>query len=114
MNKQKIYKCQVTGYKIEYIINNQNHTATCGIIMCDYENMKAFLALLRSSIEQLKSNEGVLYIIQTVSDDEWINYLSGKTSWKIIVSDIKKNYKTHTIQCSIDDYLENYGVGLGL
>lgn len=110
--KQKIYTCPITGYKIEYIINDVDHSAVCGVTICDYENMKAFLALLRSSIDQLKMNENVICIIQTVTHDEWMTYLNGKTSWQVIESNDK--YHTHTIQCAIDDFLENYGVALCL
>ena len=112
MGRQKVYRCQITGYRIEYIINDDEHTALCGIIICDYLNMKAFLALLRSSIDQLKEIEQVVYITQILNQDEWNNYLKGKTSWEIISSDNK--LKIYTLKCSIDDYLENYGIAIGL
>ena len=111
MRKSKVYRCKISGYRIEYIINYNDHIAETVFIMCDYQNMKAFLSLLRLSIDKLKE-EQVTHIIQNITQDEWETYLKGKTSWNIIETDNK--YNIHTIKCSIDDYLENYGVGIGL
>ena len=112
MKRSKVYKCPITAYMVEYYIDNDNEVAETGSFITDYQNMKSFLALLRSSVEQLKRDEGVTHIIQTVGNDEWTTYLKDKTSWQIIKIDPK--YRLCTIKCSIDDYLENYGVAIGL
>ena len=111
MRRTKIYRCQITGYRLEYIIDTDSCAET-GVAITDYHNMRAFVALLRSSIDQLKNNEGIKYIIQHVHDEEWDNFLKGKTSWTIITTDLK--HHIYTIKCDIDDYLENYGVAIGI
>ena len=110
--KQKIYKCDITGYSIEFLIDANDETiAKTGFVLSDYKNMKALLSLLRNSVDQLE-NDGIKYIVQRVDKYEWNRYLEGKTSWEIIKRD--DIYNTYIIKCSITDYLENYGVGIGL
>lgn len=111
MKTQKTYKCQLTGYCVEYLIHPDKTTAETGFVWSDYENIKAWLSLIRHSIDKLKE-EGIQYIIQRIDQQEWINHLKGKTSWEIISTDNK--YNTYVIKCSVDTYLENYGVGIGL
>ena len=111
MKSQKLYKCETTGYVLEYIIYQNNNIAETGFVWSDYKNMKALLSLLRNSIDKLKK-DGIKYIIQRVEQQEWDKYLRDKTSWTIIDTDDK--YNTYIIKCSVDDYLENYGVAIGL
>ncbi|ARF09687.1 hypothetical protein Indivirus_2_66 [Indivirus ILV1] len=111
MNTQVIFECPLTKYQIEYIINNQNQTALFNMVYSDYKNTKAFLSLLRTSIDQLKS-KNIIYIMQCVSVDEWKRYLENKTSWKIENENIIQ--QVCMIKCPVNDFLENYGVGIGL
>jgi len=111
MKKQYIFKCPLTKYFIVYVVDIDNNYAYVNTIFTDYQNIKAFLALMRNSIEQLR-NLKIDKIRQTVDNTEWQMYLKGKTSWIIISNDTFSN--TSDIECSIGDFLENYGVGIGL
>ena len=73
--------------------------------------MKAFLALLRSSIDTLKT-KNIKYIMQCVELLEWAEYLDNKTSWQI--NNKNELEQTVMLKCDIDDFLENFGVGIGL
>ncbi len=111
MNSQIIFECPITKYRIEYIVNDTKRTALFNMAISDYKNMKAFLALIRSSVDQLK-NKNIEFIMQCVSIDEWEQYLKDKTSWTIENSN--KIQQVYMLKCQIDDFLENYGVGIGL
>lgn len=111
MNSQVVFECPITKYSIEYIINDTKRTALFNMTISDYKNMKAFLALVRSSINQLK-NKDIEYIMQCVPIDEWNKYLKDRTSWSIENSN--NIQQVHMLKCPIDDFLENYGVGIGL
>lgn len=109
MEQQKIYKCAITGYFIEFIVKDE--CAYINTIMTDYVNLRAFLILLRNAIDSLiKLN--VKTVRQTISQEEWELYLYGKTTWKIIpyttMMDINE------IECDINDFLQNYGIGIGI
>lgn len=106
-----IYTCPVTKYKIEYIIDPVTCTAFLNTILCDYKNIKAFMSLLRISIDGLIANK-INKIRQTVASSEWNMYLKGKTTWKIINTD--KNNEIYDIECATDEFLSNYGVGIGI
>ncbi|AYV77299.1 MAG: hypothetical protein Barrevirus31_2 [Barrevirus sp.] len=112
---REIYDCPITKYKVEYIINENKGTkekvALFNTVVTDYKNMKAFLSLIRSSIDQLKE-KNIQYICQTVTIKEFNEFLKDKTSWQVITSSEKE--EICMIKCPIDDFLENYGVGLGL
>ena len=105
---QKIYKCDTSGYFIEFILKDEY--AYINTIICDYIHIKTFFVLLRNSIYDLvKLN--IKRIRQTVSDEEWNMYLKNRTSWYIINNG---DMNVVDIECSIDDFLQNYGVGIGL
>ena len=113
MNHSHVFNCNITKYKIEYIINNDsnNNVAILNTIICDYKNLKAFFALLRTSIDKLTEKK-ITTIQQTVSFQEWNTYLKNKTTWKIINTDNK--IQIYDIECPINDFLQNYGVGIGI
>ena len=109
MSNQLIYKCKLTQYFVEYIEND--NIAYINAIGSDYKNLKAFLALLRSSVDNLKK-KNICKIRQSVAFSEWENYLINKTTWEI--KKIDNMMKIYEIECPIDDFLENYGIGIGL
>lgn len=109
--EKKSFECSITKYRIEYILNPQKDIALFNIVESDYKNMKAYLALLRSSVDQLKGMN-IKFIMQCITFDDWTNFLDCKTSWQIHDSNDKQ--EIHMIKCDIDDFLENYGVGIGL
>jgi len=106
-----IYTCPVTKYKIEYIIDPKSSTAFLNTILCDYKNIKAFMSLLRISIDGMNTYE-IKKIRQSVAISEWNMYLKGKTTWKIINTD--EHNEIYDIECALDEFLSNYGVGIGI
>jgi len=106
-----VFTCNITKYKIEYIIDDNNKNAILNTIICDYQNLKAFLALLRTSIDKLIEKK-IMSIGQTVSFNEWNDYLKNKTTWEIINTD--NIAEIYDIECKIEDFLQNYGIGIGI
>lgn len=107
MKSQVVFKCKVTGYYIEYIIDTDLNHALMNVVVTDYKHVKAFLALMRNSINNLK-RRGVKRIRQFVSIDEWTKFLKNKTSWKVL-----NEMDPYEIECDIDDFMTNYGIGIG-
>jgi hypothetical protein len=66
---------------------------------------------LRNSIDKL-TESGVKKIHQTVFISEWHSFLKDKTSWQIIHNDDKNLIMN--LECNIEDFLYNYGVGIGI
>lgn len=111
MKQQLIFKCKITNYYIEFIVDEEKKEAIVNTIICDYKQIKAWMSLLRTSIEKLKSMK-IQTIIQSVSYFDWNNYLKNKTSWKISNDD--KINQVYEISCEINKFLENYGIGIGI
>lgn len=109
MCEQYIFDCKVTNYFIEYIVDGEK--GILNTIVSDYQHIKPLVSLIRSSIEQLKKIH-VTIIAQYVSFEEWNQYLKDKTTWQIVIHDNKTNI--YMIECPINDFLENYGIGIGL
>ena len=107
--QQQIYKCKVTNYNIEYIIDSEKKTALLNMIISDYKYIKALMNLLRNSIDDLQK-KNISRIRQLVSKEEWDFYLKEKTTW-MVIGEAENHYQ---IECPIDDFLENYGRGIGL
>ncbi len=110
MNQQYVFKCPITKYFIEYIVNTETGIANIGTIGSDFTCVKAFMALLRRSIDDL-SQKNVTKVRQCVYRQEWAAFLENKTTWTII-SDAHNG--VYEIECNIDDFLHNYGVGIGI
>lgn len=108
-----LFTCNITKYKIEYILDDTNNTnvAILNTIICDYKNLKAFFALLRTSVDKL-SEKKITIIRQAVGFFEWNNYLKNKTTYKII--NIDQKAQIYDIECSLDEFLQNYGIGIGI
>lgn len=106
-----ICKCSITKYSIEFIIDTDSKSALINTIACDYIYIKAFLALLTSSISKLIYNN-IETIRQSVHNEEWELYLKDKTTWNIKHSDVVN--EIHEIECNIGDFIENYSIGIGL
>lgn len=111
MRKQYIFKCPITKYFIEYIVDTDTNCAHINMIFTDYQNIKAFIALVRKSIDQLSQLQ-VKKIRQVVDCIEWEMYLKGKTSWTIINTDLPTN--SHDVECDIKEFLHNYATGIGM
>ena len=111
MTQQQIFKCQITKYVIEFAIDNEKKNAYLNLMITDYQHLKPLFSLLRTSIDSLTKN-GINTISQTVSKEEWELYLENKTTWKIIRYDQYANI--YDLECDIDCFLENFGIGIGL
>ncbi len=111
MKYSRVYNCPVTKYSIEYIIDTDLNNATLNTILCDYMHIKAFMSLMRISIDKL-IKKNIKTISQSVSIEEWEMYLKNKTTWEIKKYD--KNNGIYDIDCNIDDFLSNYGIGVGI
>ncbi|QKF93685.1 hypothetical protein QKU48_gp0227 [Fadolivirus algeromassiliense] len=111
MKQQKIFKCPLTKYTIEYIVDTDKKNAYMGILLTDFKELKPLFALIRSSIDELEQ-QGISKITQTVSKNDWMLYLKDKTTWKLIKEDMGR-YECD-IECDIKSFLENFGIGIGL
>jgi len=111
MKYSRVYNCPFTKYSIEYIIDTDLNKAILNTILCDYVHIKAFLSLIRISIDKL-TIINIKTIGQSVSIEEWELYLKNKTTWKI--KNFDKENGIYDIECSIDDFLSNYGIGIGI
>ena len=107
MSQTKKFICPLTRYYIEFTINET--TAELSNISCDFKNMKAFLLLIRNSIDGLTSLK-IEYIVQQVAMSEWESFLKDKTTWSIIC----KTNDIVVLKCKTDDFLTNFGIGIGL
>lgn len=111
MNSQLVYKCEITGYLVEYII--QKDLAYMNTIMYDYssdsKNIKLWFQLIKNSIESLKKNN-IKYIVQTVSLDDYNNFL--KKDFQL-----KNKFEAEgicEIQSPIENFLDNFSKGMDL
>lgn len=109
MTSRKIYKCQLTGYFIEFIIKDD--IAFIETINTNFVNIKAFTNLLRQSVNELQ-NLNIKKIRQTVTYDDWNTILDGNTTWTIIKKDDKLGL--YDIECLIIDFLYNFGKALDI
>lgn len=108
-NNQLVFKCNITNYYIEYILNDD--IAYMYTINCDFVNIKPFLQLIRTSIESLKS-KNISKISQTVSLVEWYNFINNNTTFELVNED--EYLEICDIECNIDDFLENLGIILDI
>ena len=106
---QLIFRCDITGCYIEYIL--EGTVAHMNSMDIDYENMKAFFGVLRRSVDSLKQSN-IEEISQVVLLEDWDSFLNEKTSFRLTKTDPLT--KTCEVVCCIDDFLENFGKGVGL
>lgn len=104
--KQELFTCSISGYYIEYVITDTYDIAYMNTVNCDFIKIKAFIQLLRTSIEKLKKIN-VKKIRQTVSADEWFRDINDKTTFQLV--NIDNKIGLCDIECDIDDFLENFG-----
>jgi hypothetical protein len=107
IDKEYTYICNDTGYIILCTIDDDN--AMFEIINGDYIYMKSLSLLIYKAINDLTS-KGIKYITQYVIDDEYNTILKDKTTWRII----SQKDNLYKIVCKIDDYIENFMIGIGL
>lgn len=112
MRENRVFTCPLTRYRLEFIIDKETKSALLNTILCDYAFLKHFIALLRTSIDKLKYDENIVEIKQAVAYKEWDQYLKDQTTFKITNNDIQS--QIYDISCSIDDFLQNFAIGMGL
>ncbi len=110
MNKQYIFTCPITKYRIEFVVDVEKQCAIMNYLLTDYKHLKPLFLLIRSSIDNLEKI-GIKKIVQTIKKEEWDEYLKNKTTWKIINDD---SLSIYDIECDISTFMENFGVGIGL
>jgi len=113
MNKV-IFKCDISGYMIEYMVLDKSAHFNClniDISELNSTEWKLFIQLVRRSINTLK-DEGIENIYQSVNLDDWYGFLKNVTNFRIHKEDPKIGICE--IYCSTNDFLENFGKGLGL
>ena len=109
----KIYYCKLSNSKIYYNIYDIDKFNKVALINFEYINwneFKLFIHLLRRSIEELKELE-VTKIRQNITLDDWNEILNKKTSWSIYSHGVNNSL---LVECDLCDFLENFGIGLGL
>ena len=111
MKYSSVYNCPITKYSIEYIIDTDSNDAMLNTILCDYMNIKAFMSLMRISVDKMVE-KNIKTISQSVAVEEWDLYLKNKTTWQIKKYD--ENNGIYSIKCDINDFLLNYGIAIGI
>ena len=106
---KQVFECPITKYSLEYLIDDIKKYALLENINTDFIYMKAFVSLVKRSIDNLQE-KGIKLIRQFVSFDEWNKFLVNKTSWKII----NKDNQVYLLECQIEDFLINFGIGIGV
>lgn len=108
MYNTKIYTCEISkNNSISYTMNN--HIAIINFLSIDFQNIKLFFHLLRSSIEDIKQSYNIQFIHQHINPDEWHYFTTKKNSWKLIST--SSHY--YVIESIIDDSIENIAIGFG-
>lgn len=74
-------------------------------------NMKISLGLLNWLIAELKT-KNIKKVINYFSKDDWDEYISENTSWKLV--DYDEYTHTCEVECDIDDVLDNIGSSLNI
>jgi|AntRauTorckE6833_2_1112554.scaffolds.fasta_scaffold70126_2 hypothetical protein len=108
----KIYYCKLSNSKICYTIYDIDELNKIALINFEYINWKEcklFILLLKKSIEELK-DLGVIKIRQNVTLNDWSDILNKKTSWIIN----NTNNDILLIECDLNDFLNNFRIGIGL
>ncbi len=117
------YECNLTNYIVEFSLYKdqlQNNYAILEKVETDYRYIKAFMALLRRSIVDLQK-KGYSYIRQYIFESEYTELLKDKTSFIVKFNHphdkstpVKHHLDVVEIECKIEDFLENYGVAMGI
>lgn len=107
------YKCKVSKNTIEYKCYKMEKEAHMEYCFIDPNIYKSFFVVLRESIDSLKK-KGYNKIVQSVSEDDWNNYLKNNNKWTIKNVVKYANNVMYVIECDIDNALECISKGLGL
>jgi hypothetical protein len=106
------FKCELSTNCIEFRCK-KNYDAFMEYTKFDQELPKSFFVLLRTSIDFLENNK-YKKIVQTVSEDDWNNFLSKNDKWTIRSKMIYNMQNYFIIECKISDAIYCISSGLGL
>ena len=102
-----IVKCPITNYYFDMLIKDKD--AQIVYISTDYKHPKAFFALMRLMVGEMKG-KGCQTITMSIYSEEYETSLKSLTTWKMT-----KYYhmdRTCDITCSIDEFINNYMAGI--
>lgn len=116
MSQTEIFSCDLSKYLLEFIIYSESNKkiAYLNTILYDYnpdtKNINLWFSLIRRAIDKLTDLK-IDLIIQTVTTQDYNNFLKNKTGFKI--------YKTNNqdicdIFCPLNKFLDYFSIGLGL
>lgn len=107
----KEYRSDISDNFIIYKIDNTIKKISIEDMYYRAENIKLFLMDLSSSLQNIQTLYTDNYrFIQITTLDDWNRYLKKTEKWLLISS---SNY-TVTIECSLEDALENIIIGMGI
>lgn len=107
------YKCMISKNAIEYKCYKKEKEAHMEYYFIDQNIYKSFFLVLRTSIDALKK-KGYTKIVQTVSEDDWNNFLKKDNKWNIKNTVQYPNAAFNVIECDINNALGCISRGLGL
>lgn len=107
----KLFECEITKNKIKYTINESDNECYIEFINVNYERIKGFFLLLKTSIDKIKQMN-INKVKQVVVFNDWIQNLKDKTSFEYVTHSNETDLCV--IECDIDDVLENIGIGFGV
>ena len=109
VRQQYIAKCDITGYFIETIFDN--NVAYLENIVSDMVHIKPLVRLIRITSDEM-ANRKISVVRQTVFYNDWEKELKNKTSWKVITE--QDEYGVCNIECPAQDFLYNWGKVLNI
>jgi len=111
------FNCAITKFKINYEIEIEYKYAIISFPnyfeIVNESNYKAFFLLLRGSIESMKK-KNIKKIRQYVTNQDWLDVMKNKTSWKIVDICNFEGIPYLVVECDINDALENIGKCFGI
>ena len=106
------FRCRVSKNVIEYKCYKKEKEAHIEYNNIDPKIYKSYFVILRTSIDNL-SRKGYQKIVQTVTEDDWNNYLKNDNKWKIKNTIKRSDINLYIIECDINDAINCISKGLG-
>jgi len=105
------FRCKISRNSIEYKCYKKEKEAHIEYNNIDPEIYKSYFVILRMSIDDL-TKRGYEKIVQTVTEDDWNNYLKNDKRWKVKKTVKYPNMNLYIIECGINDALGCISKGL--
>lgn len=110
MNNILTYRCEITGYIIQFIVNTDK-VAIMDTVYCDFQYMSSLFLLIKRATQDLEEKK-ITKIYQRVTYEDYHDFLKNKTTWKIAEEDTLTS--TLIIESTIEDFLKNFLIGHGI